>query len=1091
MLWRYPTRTLAAAALAAAVLAPGHARLADGAAAATGGTSTKAHEIRLHDAWLAAAAGNVRVIEPRLTGGFAYGGVRTPAAPVATSSQLYAAAARMQAIATADPKADHLRALGVAYLLIGSADEARDALERARAAAPDDPRVLSDLSAALLAQSGAADDTWDAVRALNHAERAWRLAPAMPEAAFNTALARERLHLRSEARKAWLAARQLQPGSPWAAEAAAHDTALSAEVPGLAWPRTRTDLTARIGASASSDTLDADGLARRFPQAIREYLQEELLPSWAAASLSGDAASAARRIDAASALCAALAAHGDGSCRNGLDRIRAASPSSLSTLAAAYRDYGLAMAVYRENRFAESQTLLARARDAFVRGGSPEARWCEVYLSVIDIWGGQPARAAERLRVQLRDAHPDDFAYRGRIGWLLGLYDVTREDFGSALAHYEEGNRAFDRAREAENRARLDLLMAEVLAKMGTRREAWQRYHRALAGLTEVRGVAARHAILGGASFASLEEEMPSAALAFQNELLTGNPALSEPVAVTEGYLHRFEALARLGDTEASRSLQRARQTLAAVRDPSLNRRLEAEITLREGRVSSASQPRQAIDLLTRSLELFQGGSFLDRLPEVFQARGQARLLARDETAAQGDFLAGLAAVEARAGSLQDEARRASALEPAWPLAASLISLRLSQDRPLDALAQAERAKNGSLSRDATIACGSDPQCWTRVVSPDTSVLYYAQLADHLAVWVITSASVDSFVLPVPSAELRARVNQYRRALEQRQPDAQLLALSSALYDQILLPVHARIRDRATLVIVPDDSLHGVPFAALYDSRRRRYAIEDHTIVVSPTFTQFAGHATSDRHIDWRAARDLRAIVVTNPKTTGLISAQLPPLPGADAEAAHMAGLFADVRILRDADATHARLRAALAGGQILHVASHARVNYRSPWRSYFVLAPDGGRPGEELLFMSDLSSLPLRGLRLAVLAACGSADGPVALGGASLSLARPFLSAGVPNVIASLWPVSDRASRALFTDFYSHVVQGVAPAMALRDAQLAMLRNADAGLQSPTFWAPFVAIGGMNTGTNASGAATASLSTRSTLRTTLERGAR
>ena len=83
-----------------------------------------------------------------------------------------------------------------------------------------------------------------------------------------------------------------------------------------------------------------------------------------------------------------------------------------------------------------------------------------------------------------------------------------------------------------------------------------------------------------------------------------------------------------------------------------MNRRLEAEITLREGRVSSASQPRQAIDLLTRSLELFQGGSFLDRLPEVFRARGQARLLARDEAAAQRDFLAGLAAVETRARAL-------------------------------------------------------------------------------------------------------------------------------------------------------------------------------------------------------------------------------------------------------------------------------------------------------------------------------------------------------------------------------------------------------------------------------------------------------
>jgi CHAT domain-containing protein len=277
-----------------------------------------------------------------------------------------------------------------------------------------------------------------------------------------------------------------------------------------------------------------------------------------------------------------------------------------------------------------------------------------------------------------------------------------------------------------------------------------------------------------------------------------------------------------------------------------------------------------------------------------------------------------------------------------------------------------------------------------------------------------------------------------------------------------------------------------VPFAALYDARRRRYVIEDHTVIVSPAFTLFAQHAASAG--DWRAARDLRAIVVTNPKTTGLISAQLPPLPGAEAEAEHLAGLFGDVRILRGAEATQARLRAALPGGQILHVASHARVNYRAPWRSYFVLAPDDGRPGEELLSMADLSSLPLRGLQLAVLAACGSADGPVALGGASLSLARPFLSAGVPNVVASLWPVSDRASRALFTDFYSHVVQGVAPAMALRDAQLAMLRNPDAGLQSPTFWAPFVAIGGTSGGRNG---AAGSLSTRSTVRSNVERGAR
>ena len=311
------------------------------------------------------------------------------------------------------------------------ADEARDTLERAHDAAPDDPRVLSDLSAALLARGDAAEDTWDVVRALNHAERAWRLAPSMPEAAFNAALARERLHLRSEARKAWLAVQQLQRGSPWAAEAASHIAALSAGVPGQDWPRVKADLTARIGAGGPL-TIDADDLARRFPQAIREYLLEDLLPAWGVASLNGDAASAARRLDAASALCTALASQGDGSCRDIVGRIvtasaaaststsststssssasaaSAASPASASAtsaLAAAHRDYGLAMAVYRENRFAESQALLERAR-ACVRpqARSPQARWCEV-LSRGDRSVGRAvlARRGSAARAAARD----------------------------------------------------------------------------------------------------------------------------------------------------------------------------------------------------------------------------------------------------------------------------------------------------------------------------------------------------------------------------------------------------------------------------------------------------------------------------------------------------------------------------------------------------------------------------------------------------------------------------------------------------------------------------------------------------------------
>ena len=227
MVWRYPARTLAVAALVTAVLAPGHAGVHDRVSAARA-NSPQAYESRLRDAFLAAAAGATRTIEPRLTGGFAYAPWPIEASSPPSAS-LYAAAARLKAAADTAPRPDTLRALGVAYLLLGLATEARDTLEQALAAAPDDPRTLSDLSAALLARSRETDQTWEAVRALNYAERAWRLAPAMPEAAFNAALARERMHLRSEARKAWEAVRRLDPASPWAGEAARHLAPLSTD----------------------------------------------------------------------------------------------------------------------------------------------------------------------------------------------------------------------------------------------------------------------------------------------------------------------------------------------------------------------------------------------------------------------------------------------------------------------------------------------------------------------------------------------------------------------------------------------------------------------------------------------------------------------------------------------------------------------------------------------------------------------------------------------------------------------------------------------------------------------------------------------
>ena len=88
------------------------------------------------------------------------------------------------------------------------------------------------------------------------------------------------------------------------------------------------------------------------------------------------------------------------------------------------------------------------------------------------------------------------------------------------------------------------------------------------------------------------------------------------------------------------------------------------------------------------------------------------------------------------------------------------------------------------------------------------------------------------------------------------------------------------------------------------------------------------------------------------------------------------------------------------------------------------------------------------------------------------ISLARPFLAAGVPTVLATLWDLNDRASRPLFVEFHRGVRRGLGPVDALRQAQLRLIESGNPDFTSPTSWAAVTAIGGIAgwRGTNGAG---------------------
>jgi CHAT domain-containing protein len=110
-------------------------------------------------------------------------------------------------------------------------------------------------------------------------------------------------------------------------------------------------------------------------------------------------------------------------------------------------------------------------------------------------------------------------------------------------------------------------------------------------------------------------------------------------------------------------------------------------------------------------------------------------------------------------------------------------------------------------------------------------------------------------------------------------------------------------------------------------------------------------------------------------------------------------------------------------------------------------------------LFASEITAERLRNTGVVVLATCEGAAGRVVEGEGALSVARAFFAAGVPAVIASMWPVPDDVPGFAMT-LHRELTAGTGAASALRRAQLALLD--ERGPAAPVIaWGGFIMFGG------------------------------
>jgi CHAT domain-containing protein len=204
-----------------------------------------------------------------------------------------------------------------------------------------------------------------------------------------------------------------------------------------------------------------------------------------------------------------------------------------------------------------------------------------------------------------------------------------------------------------------------------------------------------------------------------------------------------------------------------------------------------------------------------------------------------------------------------------------------------------------------------------------------------------------------------------------------------------------------------------------------------------------------------------RALIVGNPHVDPRMWAGLSNLPGAEGEAEAIARLYPRSELLTGSRATKGAFLDGVRASQVVHYAGHAASSAEPPFTARLLFARDPRTGDSGALYLHDLGRRDLPRTRVVVLAACRTAAGKVSRVEGALSLGRPFLAAGVPDVVASLWDIDDSVSRQFFVAFHRALMAEGDPDLALRKAQLVLLRGEDATLAHPASWAAFICMGG------------------------------
>jgi CHAT domain-containing protein len=372
---------------------------------------------------------------------------------------------------------------------------------------------------------------------------------------------------------------------------------------------------------------------------------------------------------------------------------------------------------------------------------------------------------------------------------------------------------------------------------------------------------------------------------------------------------------------------------------------------------------------------------------------------------------------------------------------------------------------------------------YRKLLSPDEALLSFHIGRTESFLWVITSTSFEIHTLPGRD-RISSKIARLRAAVQDG--SAEHVQLGSELYGILFGGLTANVLHRAHWILILDDPLFQVPFAALVTGSNfsvgPHYLVEKHSVRVLPSARMMEENSSAPSTGRFVAVGD--PIFNTadarwpgpRPARRRLLPFFLSAGPMDPPQLNRLAGAGTEIRISArawDPTGSNSSVLEGMAANRravmdelprspdVLHFATHVVETNRSSDSAAISLSLDqAGEP--EMLTPAELSQWRYP-LGLVTLSACNSGSGKAYPGAGLFGLTRAWLLAGARAVMATQWPVTDDSGE-FFRPFYTNlrssgVVSSRAVAHALRAAQLDMLRSRSWRSQ-PRYWAAFFVIG-------------------------------